>query len=84
MGKEPDKYTGTSSKCVVPNGFQVASARRDERISRESRPGDETIVATSTKYNTVHKPRGTICFLNAPLAEFAVPMYRNQTSFSDS
>ena len=30
----------------------------------------------------MHKPRGTICFLNAPLAEFAVPMYRNQASFS--
>ena len=26
----------------VPNGFREASARRDERISRESRPGDET------------------------------------------
>ena len=33
-------------------------------------------------YITVHKPRGTICFLNAPLAEFAVPMYGNQPSFS--
>ena len=28
--------------AFVPNGFCVASARRDERISRESRPGDET------------------------------------------
>ena len=37
MGKEPDKYTGTSSKCVC---------RRDERISRESRPGDETSYKT--------------------------------------
>ena len=26
----------------VPNGFSVAYARRDERESRESRPGDET------------------------------------------
>ena len=31
---------------------------------------------------TVHKPRGTICFLNAPLADIAVPMYRNHASFS--
>ena len=28
--------------AFVPNGFCVASVRRDERISRESRPGDET------------------------------------------
>ena len=27
----------------VPNGFWVASARRDERKSSESRPGDETV-----------------------------------------
>ena len=32
MGKEPDKYTGT---------------RRDERGSRESRPGDETSFSRS-------------------------------------
>ena len=30
--------------AFVPNGFCGASARRDERISRESRPGDETII----------------------------------------
>ena len=30
--------------AFVPNAFCVASARRDERISRESRPGDETII----------------------------------------
>ena len=29
--------------AFVPNAFRVASARRDERESRESRPGDETI-----------------------------------------
>ena len=29
--------------ALVPNGFLVASARRDERISRESRPVDETL-----------------------------------------
>ena len=28
--------------AIVPNVFSVASARRDERESRESRPGDET------------------------------------------
>ena len=28
--------------AFVPNAFWVASARRDERESRESRPGDET------------------------------------------
>ena len=28
--------------AFVPNGFRVTSARRDERISRESHPGDET------------------------------------------
>ena len=27
---------------IVPNAFLVASARRDERESRESHPGDET------------------------------------------
>ena len=29
--------------AFVHNAFWVASARRDERESRESRPGDETI-----------------------------------------
>ena len=29
--------------AFVPNAFWVASARRDERESHESRPGDETI-----------------------------------------
>ena len=29
--------------AFVPNAFLVASARRDERKSRESRPGDEII-----------------------------------------
>ena len=28
--------------AFVPNAFSVASARRDERESRESRPGGET------------------------------------------
>ena len=28
--------------AFVPNAFSVASARRDERQSRESRPGGET------------------------------------------
>ena len=28
--------------AFVPNAFRVASARRDEHESRESRPGDET------------------------------------------
>ena len=28
--------------AIVPNAFSVSSARRDERESRESRPGDET------------------------------------------
>ena len=28
--------------AIVPNAFSVASARRDERESRESRPGGET------------------------------------------
>ena len=37
MGKEPDKYTGNNFKSAF-----VASAIRDERESRESRPGDET------------------------------------------
>ena len=36
----------------------------------------------ATDYIMVHKPRGTICFLNETLAEFAVPMYRNHSSFS--
>ena len=27
---------------IVPNAFRVASARRDERESRESHPGEET------------------------------------------
>ena len=39
-------------------------------------------VCSSLQIYTVHKPRGTICFPNAPLAEFAVPMYRNHSSFS--
>ena len=41
-GSKPDKYMGTSTKCVCTQRFLVASARRDERESRESRPGDET------------------------------------------
>ena len=28
--------------AIVPNAFSVASPTRDERESRESRPGDET------------------------------------------
>ena len=28
-------------------------------------------------YYTVHNPHSTICFLNAPLAEFVGPMPRN-------
>ena len=43
MGKEPDKYNKEPvQSAFVPNAFLVASARRDERESRESRPGDET------------------------------------------
>ena len=42
MGKEPDKYTATGSKCVCTQRFLSSLRRRDEGISRESRPGDET------------------------------------------
>ena len=40
MGKKPDKYTGTSLRCVCTQRF--LSSLRDERKSRESRSGDET------------------------------------------
>ena len=47
MGKEPDKHMinirEPVQSALVPNAFWVASARRDERESRESRSGDETI-----------------------------------------
>ena len=43
MRKEPDTYTGNSLKSViVSNAFSVASARRDERESPDSRTGGET------------------------------------------
>ena len=32
--------------AIVPNAFCVASTRRDECESRESRPGDETRLGT--------------------------------------
>ena len=40
--------------AFVPNAFWVASARRDERESRESRPGDETtqVVRSDLGYST--------------------------------
>ena len=34
--------------AFVPNAFSLASARRDERESRESRPGDKTSKITHT------------------------------------
>ena len=36
--------------AIVPNAFSVASARRDERESRESRPGDETMLEAVCVY----------------------------------
>ena len=39
---EPDQ------SAFVPSAFSVASARRDERESRESRPGDETNIDVDT------------------------------------
>ena len=41
--KEPDIHRNQFESAFVPNAFSVASARRDEREPRESRPGDETI-----------------------------------------
>ena len=41
--EEPDIYTGNSLKVRLYQRFSVAYARRDERESRESRPGGETI-----------------------------------------
>ena len=55
--KEPDTYTGTSLKVrLLPNTFSVASARRDERESRESRPGGEANFSPSfvNKAITIH------------------------------
>ena len=48
MGKEPDNIPEPVQSAFVPNAFCVASARRDERESRESRPGDETRVGAKT------------------------------------
>ena len=36
------KHRNQFKGAIVPNAFSVASARRDERESRESRPGGET------------------------------------------
>ena len=36
----------------------------------------------SNQAHMVHKPRGTICFLNVNWSNFAVPMSRNQMTFS--
>ena len=35
-------YGNQFESAIVPNAFSVAFARRDERESRESRPGGET------------------------------------------
>ena len=43
--------------AIVPNAFSVASARRDERESRESRPGFET----NLSLDLIHAPSFLKC-----------------------
>ena len=49
-------YRKQFESALVPNGFSVANARRDERESRESRPGGETrLKEVSTSSGSVLK-----------------------------
>ena len=43
--------------AFVPNAFSVASTRRDERESRESRPGGETTFVSSQDWHLLSKVR---------------------------
>ena len=49
-------HRNQSESTVVPNAFTVASARRDERESRESRPGDETKYGIALKLTLLGFP----------------------------
>ena len=53
---EGTRYIHRNQSESVPNAFSVASARRDERKSRESRPGDETKYGIALKLTLLGFP----------------------------